>query len=64
MAEFVKLENGRYINIDAIITIDEDFDEDHYIAHTLGFDTSWEAHTEKLTSSDLNQILKGGRKHD
>lgn len=64
MAEFVKLENGRYINIDAIITINEDVvDKDQYIAHTLGFDNTWEAHKEKLTGSDLNCIMKAGRKN-
>lgn len=63
MAEFVKLKNGRYINIDAIITIDEDVDEDQYIAHTLGFDSTWEAHTEELTGPDLNCIMKASRKN-
>lgn len=57
MAKFVKLESGNYINIDLIITIDKKFGET-YCAHTLGFDAPWVAHSEDLTESDLNNVLK------
>ena len=63
MAKFVKLESGKYINIDSIITIGEKFGE-NYVAHTLGFDSQWAAHTENLTESDLSNILKAIGKED
>ena len=63
MAKFVKLESGKYINIDSIITIDEKFGE-NYRANTLGFDSQWVAHSEKLTESDLSNILKAIGKED
>lgn len=63
MAKFVKLENGKYINIESIITIDEKVGRT-YCAHTLGFDSEWAAHAENLTESDLSNILKATRKED
>lgn len=63
MAKFVKLENGKYINVESIITIDEKFGET-YRAHTSGFDDEWTAHEELLTESDLINILKATRKED
>lgn len=62
MAKFVKLESGRYINIDLIITIDEKFEET-YRAHTMGFDSQWEAHIEELTESDLSNVLKASEEN-
>lgn len=63
MAKFVKLENGKYINIESIITIDEKLGRT-YRAHTLGFDDEWMAHDEILTESDLSNILKATRKEN
>lgn len=59
MAKFVKLENetGTYLNVDQIITIDKYSDHTNYIAHTLGFDNEWEAHSVELTDNDLKRIL-------
>ena len=57
MAKFVKLESGKYINVDSIITISEKVGETYY-ANTLGFDSQWAAHSEELTESDLSNVLK------
>lgn len=52
MAKFVKLENGNYINVDHIITISGDY------AYTTGFDNDWQAHAERVTKTDVDNILK------
>lgn len=53
MAKFVKLESGTYINVDHIITISSDY------AYTTGFDNDWQAHSERVTKKDVDNILKG-----
>lgn len=58
MAKFVKLENGEYINVDMIITIDSCCDSKTFYAYTMGFDADWRNHREKLTITDLENILK------
>lgn len=57
MTKFVKLENGRYINIDHIITISGDY------AYTTGFDNDWQAHAERVTKTDIDNILKTTEEH-
>lgn len=56
MAKFVKLESGNYINIDHIITISGGY------AYTTGFDNDWQAHAERVTKTDIDNILKGSEK--
>lgn len=63
MAKFVKLESGRYINIDLIITIDEKF-EGIYRANTMGFDSQWAAHHEELTERDLEKIMEASEENE
>ena len=58
MAKFVKLENGNYINIDKIITISNPVCDGVVYAYTMGVDSDWKAHSEKLTVTDLENILK------
>lgn len=52
MAKFVKLENENYINVDHIITISGDY------AYTTGFDNDWQAHAERVTKKDVDNIMK------
>lgn len=52
MSKFVKLENGNYINVDHIITISGDS------AYTTGFDNDWQAHVERVTKKDVDNIMK------
>ena len=57
MAKIVKLESGEYINADQIITISP-LVKEAFLAHTLGFDNEWEAHSEEITQKDLQNILE------
>lgn len=57
MTKFVKLENGNYINADHIITISGDY------AYTVGFDNDWQAHAERVTKTDIDNILKTTEEH-
>lgn len=57
MAKIVKLESGEYINADQIITISP-LGKEMFLAHTLGFDNEWEAHSEEITQKDLQNILE------
>ena len=52
MSKFVKLKNGTYINVDHIITISGDS------AYTTGFDNGWQAHIERVTKKDVDNIIK------
>lgn len=52
MSKFVKLESGTYINVDHIITISGDY------AYTTGFDNDWQAHAERVTKKDVDNIMK------
>lgn len=56
MAKFVRLESGTYINVDNIITISGN------LAYTMGFDNDWQAHRERVTKKDVDNILKGSEK--
>lgn len=57
MTKFVKLESGTYINVDHIITISGNY------AYTTGFDNDWEAHAERVTKTDIDNILKTMEEH-
>lgn len=57
MAKIVKLESGEYINADQIITISP-LGKEAFLAHTLGFDNEWQAHSEEITQKDLQNILE------
>ena len=52
MSKFVKLESGAYINVDNIITIHDGN------AYTTGFDNDWQAHAERVTKKDVDNIMK------
>lgn len=57
MTKFVKLESGVYINVDHIITISGDY------AYTTGFDNDWQAHAERVTKKDVDNIIKTMEEH-
>lgn len=52
MSKFVKLESGAYINVDNIITVSGGR------AYTTGFDNDWQAHVERVTKKDVDNIMK------